>query len=154
VEMREKDLTWRFPITGITEQKSDKIDYKFRVKTRELLEDVITLPLEGLVITEEESFYHEIVVKDAELQKLVDKSFKVHALKNILSDAEEPLEFNIRFEPFKPFKTQIEFLVYKATGGRWKYNILLDAKKPDLDDIITIECEMNRQAKVSFKLCN
>ena len=97
--MREKDLTWRFPITGITEQKSDKIDYKFRVKTRELYDEVIQLPLEGLVMTEEESFYHEIVVKDTELQKVVDKSLKVQVLKNILASADEPLEFNIRFEP-------------------------------------------------------
>jgi len=154
VDMPDKALSWRFPVTGITEQKSDKIDYKFRIKARETFEDVITLPLEGLQIEEEESFFHEIVVKDKDLQKMVEKSFKAVALRNILANAEDPLQFNIRFEPYKPFKTTIEFLVYKATGGRWKYNILLEARKPELDDIITIECEMNRQACVSFKLCN
>jgi hypothetical protein len=105
-------------------------------------------------LEEEEIFFHEIVVGDPEIQPLVDKSFKVFAINNIISAPGQQLEYTIRFEPFRPFKVPIELLIYKTTGGRWKYHCILDAREPEPDDTITIECEMNKTACVSFKLTN
>jgi hypothetical protein len=48
----------------------------------------------------------------------------------------------------------VELLVAKSSGGRWKYNMLLEAAPPDIDDTITIECELNKSSAVSFKLAN
>ena len=42
------------------------------------------------------------------------------------------------FEPFRPFKTSTEFIVYKSSGGRWKFNMVFEALDPEVDDIILI----------------
>ena len=105
-------------------------------------------------LADEESLFHTIQCKDESNEKLVNRSFTIHALKNIIDDPEEELEFSIRFEPYRPFKGIVELLIYKATGGRWKFNMLLDARPPDIDDTIKIECELNRTSIVSFNLCN
>jgi hypothetical protein len=44
----------------------------------------------------------------------------------------------MRFEPLRPFKTNAEFIVYKSTGGRWKFNLVFEALDPEVDDTIII----------------
>lgn len=56
--------------------------------------------------------------------------------------------------PLKPFKTLVELLIYKASGGRWKFNLMLDALEPDVDDKIVIESSLNKTASAMFKLSN
>lgn len=51
---------------------------------------------------------------------------------------DEPILFDLRFEPLRPFKTQVEFIIYKSSGGRWKFNAVFEALEPEMDDIITI----------------
>jgi len=51
-----------------------------------------------------------------------------------LSNADEPLVFDLRFEPLRPFKTQVEFIIYKSSGGRWKFNVIFEALDPEIDD--------------------
>jgi hypothetical protein len=55
-----------------------------------------------------------------------------------LEDSKDPLLFYMRFEPLRPFKTSAEFIVYKSTGGRWKFNLVFEALDSDVDDIIVI----------------
>jgi hypothetical protein len=55
-----------------------------------------------------------------------------------LMSAQEPLQFGMRFEPLKPFKAQAELIIYKSSGGRWKFNVVVEASEPMVDDIITI----------------
>jgi hypothetical protein len=57
---------------------------------------------------------------------------------NSLSSAEDPLVFDLRFEPLRPFKTNAEFIIYKASGGRWKFNVVFEALDPEIDDTILI----------------
>jgi len=44
----------------------------------------------------------------------------------------------MRFEPLRPFKANLEFVVYKSSGGRWKFNMIFEAVDPEVDDVITI----------------
>lgn len=60
----------------------------------------------------------------------------------------------MRFEPLRPFKTQTEFIIYKSSGGRWKFNVIFEALEPDVDDIITIASPLHKTSSVSFKLTN
>merc|ERR1712194_316217 len=39
-------------------------------------------------------------------------------------------------------------------GGRWRFNLQLEATEPEVDDIIEIESPLNRPASVAFRLCN
>lgn len=149
------DLAWRFPIRGITENTSQYKDYSYKTKCRSTIEQTLSIVLHDLEdLDEEENFSHEIRVPNKDFQRLVDNSFKIEPIRNILSNPGEALEFLVRFEPLRPFKTIIEFLIYKSSGGRWKYNILLEALDPDVDDTIIIESQINKPHSVAFKLTN
>lgn len=149
------DLAWRFPIRGITENSSQQRDFNYKTKCRNTIEQPLSIVLNDLEeLTEAENFTHEIRVPNKEFQRLVDNSFKVEPLKNIIMSADEPLEFLVRFEPLRPFKTIVEFLIYKSSGGRWKYNVMLEALDPDVDDTIVIESQINKSHSVAFKLTN
>ena len=62
--------------------------------------------------------------------------------------------FDLRFEPLRPFKTQTELVIYKSSGGRWKFNVIFEALEPDVDDVITITSPLQKTSSVSFKLTN
>ena len=149
------ELTWRYPLRGITERPSTKLDFVFRTKCRVSLEKEIDIHLHDLgTLPEEENFTHELTVSNPELSSIVAKSFKLDPLKNILCDSSEALKFKVKFEPLRPFKTEAELFVYKGSGGRWRYNVLIEAQSPEIDDTITIEAPMHRETSVAFRLCN
>jgi len=60
----------------------------------------------------------------------------------------------MRFEPLRPFKSNVEFIVYKSSGGRWKFNMIFEAVDPEVDDVITIQSPLHKTSSVSFKLTN
>lgn len=68
--------------------------------------------------------------------------------------AMDPLNFTMRFEPLKPFKAQAELVIYKSSGGRWKFNAVFEATEPQVDDIININSPLQKTSSVSFKLTN
>ncbi|CAG9335550.1 unnamed protein product [Blepharisma stoltei] len=149
------ELTWRYPLKGITENASTRIDYSFKTKCRTSLEMPLNIVLNDLVdLTEEENFTNEINVIDQAVKHFVDKSLQIETHKNIISSPAEALEFSVKFEPLRPFKTQVELLIYKGSGGRWKYNIMLEALDPDIDDTINIESQINKTTSIAFKLTN
>ena len=67
---------------------------------------------------------------------------------------DDPLVFQMRFEPLRPFKTSTEFVVYKSSGGRWKFNVVFEALEPEVDDVIVIQSPLHKTSSVSFKLNN
>ena len=71
-----------------------------------------------------------------------------------LQAANQPLVFLMRFEPLRPFKASLEFIVYKSTGGRWKFNMVFESADPEVDDVITIQSPLQKTSSVSFKLTN
>jgi hypothetical protein len=51
----------------------------------------------------------------------------------------------------RPFRTEAELFIYKSSGGRWKFNLLIEAKAGAVDDTITIEAAMGHSASIRFK---
>jgi len=150
-----EDLVWRYPLRGVAERPSNKVDFVFRAKCRTVLEKEISIVLQDLgSLPEEENFSHELLASRPELTALVSKSFHLSPLRNILSNPTDPLLFKVRFEPLKPFKTEAELFIYKGSGGRWRYNVVIEAKEPDPDDTIVIEAQIHKPANVAFHLSN
>jgi len=85
---------------------------------------------------------------------LIDRAVFIEQKTEKLSDPSQPIVFDLRFEPLRPFKTQTEFIIYKSTGGRWKFNVVFEALEPDVDDIINISSPLHKTSSVSFKLTN
>ena len=74
--------------------------------------------------------------------------------KDKIDDQGSELEFVLRFEPLRPFKATAELIIYKSSGGRWKFNAIFEALEPDVDDIIIIQSPLHKTSSVSFKLTN
>ncbi|CAD7959898.1 unnamed protein product [Amoebophrya sp. A25] len=66
-----------------------------------------------------------------------------------------PVIMRVQFAPLRPFSTNA-FLVFSKLkgGGRWRFNLALEAQEPPVDDIIEIESPLNKPASVAFKLWN
>ena len=72
-----KQLVWKYPLRGIAEAISTSIDYHFRTRARQPLEEQIKIVLPGFqMINLDDTFYHEIKVvnSNSNLQGLVDRS--------------------------------------------------------------------------------
>ncbi|XP_067896652.1 cilia- and flagella-associated protein 47-like isoform X2 [Heterodontus francisci] len=63
------------------------------------------------------------------------------------------LTFNIVFSPYKPISQPAMLKVQSATGGIWRFPLLLIATEPQVDDVINIEAlGLNKESVVCFRL--
>merc|ERR1712166_393463 len=67
---------------------------------------------------------------------------------------EDPIRFYMKFEPLRPYKAHTELMIYKSSGGRWKFNVIFEALEPEVDDSITIQSPLHKTSSVSFRLNN
>lgn len=150
-----KQLVWKYPLRGIAESASTQIDYHFKTRARQPHDETLQIVLPGFAeLSPSDTFTHELVVLNPQHQGLVDRSVFLEQAGDRILSADDPLEFNLRFEPLRPYKTSCEFIVYKSTGGRWKFNVILEALEPEVDDVITIQSPLHKVSSVSFKLNN
>ena len=150
------NMTWTFPVHGIAEAPPSNKVFSFECRSRERLEDVIEIYLEGLPdsLQKPEVFSHELVIAE-ENKALVERALRITASGDCtLTDPGHPLRYDVVFEPLRPFSAHFELIVNKQSGGRWRFDVQVDATEPDVDDEITIEAMLNRTSSVSFKLTN
>ena len=99
-----------------------------------------------------------INVQEEKYKDLINKCLTIQFIdKNKLKDSNlqnKKLPLDIKFYPLRPFKTQIEFILRKKSGGQWIYNLILESTEPEPDDIIHIKSSMGKQSFVTFKLQN
>jgi hypothetical protein len=87
-------------------------------------------------------------------KNLIDRSVFFEQGNDRLFSHDDALNFVMRFEPLRPFKTSVEFVVYKSSGGRWKFNVVFEALEPEVDDVIVIQSPLHKTSSVSFRLNN
>lgn len=156
VEAPEQQLAWTYPLRGIAEAPPSDQVLEFEARSRESVTERVTLVLPGLPpdsITSPEAFTHEVDVPE-EYKMLVGRSVVVEPVTSTISSASDPLEFDITFEPLRPFSCNCQFIVNKASGGRWRYEMRLTATEPEPDDIITVEALLHHTSSVAFNLTN
>ena len=85
---------------------------------------------------------------------MINKCLELKPVKRSLKSSEDPLVYNLKFSPMKPFKTNFDLCVYRELGGLWKFKIYLESTEPDVDDIITIHSALHKTTSISFKLSN
>mmetsp|Transcript_41492 Transcript_41492/g.36868 ORF Transcript_41492/g.36868 Transcript_41492/m.36868 type:complete len:163 (+) Transcript_41492:79-567(+) len=152
--MNEK-IEWVYPIKGITESYSTTSDFFVRTKCRVVKEQELKIVLPGNpLVNEKDEYTMEMVHIPMELESGIRKWLTITPQKNKLTSPDDYLLFVAKFAPLKPFKTQIELLVNKSSGGRWKFKLNIEASTPDVDDTIYITSPLNRTASVSFRLSN
>lgn len=99
-------------------------------------------------------FTYEINVINQSYKGFVERSVFLSKVKDTLRTPDDELEFVLRFEPLRPFKANTEFIIYKSTGGRWKFNAIFEATESEADDVIIIQSPLHKTSSVSFKLTN
>ena len=150
-----KQLVWKYPLRGIAESASTQIDYHFKTRARKPHDETLRIVLPGFQeLSLEDSFSFELNVLNAQHKGLVDRSVFFEQRSHRLQSSEDALEFQMRFEPLRPFKTNTEFVIYKSTGGRWKFNVVFEALEPEVDDVISIQSPLHKTSSVSFRLNN
>ena len=155
-----KTLFWKYPIEGITEVKSKGIDYTFKTKSKKMFETKIYLDISNLPEKDIDfnDFVYILNIKEEKYKSLINKCLNIQFVDKKrmepkdIQDKKLPLE--IKFYPLRPFKTDIEFVLRKKSGGQWIYNIILEATEPDPDDVIHIKSSLGKQSFVAFKLQN
>ena len=155
-----KTLFWKYPIEGITEVKSKGIDFTFKTKAKKMYETTIYLDLSNLPEKKIDftDFGYVLNIKEEKYRSLINKCLSINFIEKKNLDSLEmqnrKLPLDIKFYPLRPFKTDIEFILRKKSGGQWIYNIILEATEPDPDDVIHIKSSLGKQSFVAFKLQN
>jgi len=110
----------------------------------------------GADLTAPESFQHELVFlgKDEKERALAQRSVSVAPVQSALARAGDALKYQLAFDPLKPFHSAMHLVVIRRGGGRWRFEITLEATQPEPDDRITVEAAINTTANVVFRLTN
>ncbi len=56
------------------------------------------------------------------------------------------VRYKVIFEPQKTVSAKVEMVVEKSTGGRWRFELRLEATQPDVDGSITIQAAPGQSA--------
>ena len=156
-----KNLFWKYPIEGITEVKSKGIDFHFKTKSKVMFETKIYLDLSNLPEKEIDfsDFAYTLNILEEKYQFLINKCLNINFDEKSIKEnnkylQDKKLPLDIKFYPLRPFKTDVEFVLRKKSGGQWVYNIILESTEPDPDDIIHIKSSLGKESYVAFKLQN
>merc|ERR1719229_1914927 len=66
----------------------------------------------------------------------------------------QQVSLRVRLAPLRPFVALCNLLIKQATGGRWRFDLKLEATEPEVDDTISIQSPLNKPASVAFRLSN
>lgn len=158
VAVVKPSLTWLHKIHGVAEAPTDSTLHTFTVQAREVLETTYYFTLVGLdssPIDQGDSLscqlevpsQHQALVKacyDIQLEDYAERKPK----------DKQQVGVKVRFAPLRPFIAMCNLVVTRASGGRWRFDLKLEATEPEVDDIISIQSPLNKPASVAFRLCN
>ncbi|GBG28496.1 Cilia- and flagella-associated protein 65 [Hondaea fermentalgiana] len=154
VHAPDRDTTWEFPIRAFAEAPPHPEIFYLTTRARDALMETVELPLLGLnKVAAPEPFMHELIVPEA-MQGLVAQSLTLTPLETRISRPNQVIPFKVSFHPLKPFSTSVDLLISKRSGGRWRFQIRLDAAEPVIDDVIEVQASLHHTASVSFQLKN
>ena len=115
---------------------------------------MIDLPLRSLAdVSGPESFSYELQVPES-MEKIVADALTLNPVQTTISDPDDPIRYQVSFEPMLPFSTSLLLVVVRSSGGRWPFEIQLDASDADVDDNIAIEAALKTTSVVTFRLVN
>ena len=86
----------------------------------------------------EEFEIHMLNPEGRQLNRNIRNWLKIIPLNNKHNKSGSELEIKIIFEPLKPLKDYIKFVIKKPSTGAWIYKLKIKATKPIVDDIIQI----------------
>jgi hypothetical protein len=152
----DPEMIWKYRISGVAEAPADAAIHTFNTEARKTLEALYPLVLVGLA--ESAGDIAVSVDVDKSVEKTVKRCFKVDVLTDSSASSatgkKNEIVLAVRFAPMKPLAVN-GFLIVTSkngAGGRWRFNLKLEATAAPPDDTIVIEAPLNKTASVSFRL--
>ena len=146
-----RPLSWTFPLKGVAVSRPLLRPITLRTKSRVPLSRELTLPLRGLELAEPERFSVRLDVA-GDAAAAITSTLQVTPLTQLL--AAPSLGVSLEWAPLRPARATGALVVTRASGGCWRYDVLLEAEDPEVEDVITIAAAINKPAAVSFTLEN
>lgn len=159
VSVMKPALAWTYQVQGVAEAPADSTLHTFMVQAREQLETTYALNLVGLDLAPGERYMDCLTVKldvPTQYQALVSKCFDIQLCEPPPEAAKDKTKIHlaVRFSPLRPLVCLCNLVISKASGGRWRFDVKLEATEPEVDDVIQIQSPLNKPASVAFRLCN
>ncbi|GMF29514.1 unnamed protein product [Phytophthora fragariaefolia] len=158
------ELEWRYPLRGVAEAPiHPRVLAVLACQARDSVEKRVECELlaapDGMVLSDE-TFSVDWEIDAGRFgpmatSEAIERALTVTPLPlSSTSRSASSLPYTIRFEPLRPYRGSIALLVKKSSGGLWRFDVLLDAGDPPIDDVLTIESSLNQTSSVSFQLRN
>lgn len=173
ISVPKPNLTWTYQIQGVAEAPADSTLHTFAVQARESLETYYFMNLIGLDTSPADRQGDSLSCKlevPLQYQALVSKCFDIELATQIPESALEEayarvgpgaasgdksqVGLKVHFAPLRPFVALCNLVVTRASGGRWRFDLKLEATEPEVDDTIAIQSPLNKPASVAFRLSN
>jgi len=161
ISCAKPNLSWKYTVEGVAEAPVDATVHSFVTQARETIDTYYVLHLVGLELTRNEKMKDALSLEldvPRQYKSLVNKCFSVELADSTnipgANTDRQKIAVHVRFYPLRPFLAMCHLVVAKVSGGRWRFELKLEATEPEVDDVITIESPLNKPASVAFRLCN
>ena len=125
-------VRWTYPVVGVAEAPGVGAVLRFAGKARQRTDETFEVTLSGLSPENHgESFTSKVIV-DSHHVAALSKALVVTPMSDKI-DVNGPLRFRLSFMPLKPLQASVAFVVTKASGGRWRFELQLDVSGPEPD---------------------
>ena len=161
-------VSWTLPIRGLPEAAtpsspsaalsqaptSSNRTFSFKCKCLSSLNEVMEVVLKGLTsVGPDDVFTHVLNVPPEHKAHLIDQgALKISPLggaRGKLTRPDQPLAFSVRFAPIKPLDAVlVELVVSKASGGKWRFELELEASEGAVDAVVTLEAGVHQTVHV------
>jgi len=148
-------IVWTFPLEGVSESLNQANTFRYKTKARTRLQDQLEVTLSGLgPLGKDEPFTHELVMQNPAERAALKRALHITANQHAITSPDEPLTFTLTFEPLRVLHTSVDFVITKASGGRWRFEIILEATEPDIDGTIVLESAVNQTDTKTINIVN
>jgi hypothetical protein len=167
ISVLKPNLTWSYQIQGVAEAPADSTLHTFTVQARESLETNYVINLVGLDTSPSDRLMDSLSCNlevPPQYQALVSKCFEIDLASQHPEGGEQgangsngtnsQVSLRVHFAPLRPFVALCNLVITRASGGRWRFDVKLEATEPEVDDTISIQSPLNKPASVAFRLSN
>ncbi|CAJ1445026.1 unnamed protein product [Effrenium voratum] len=167
LSVMKPNLTWSYRIQGVAEAPADPTLHSFTVQAREALQTTYALTLIGLESTDRGDQLSCQLEVPQQHQAMVSKCFDIsldgeavartassQASRARSGKQDGQVHLKVNFSPLRPFVALCNLVLTRASGGRWRFDLKLEATEPEVDDVISIQSPLNKPASVAFRLNN
>lgn len=170
LSVMKPNLSWSYRIQGVAEAPADPTLHTFTVQARESLQTTYALTLIGLDTTPGDRHGDQLSCQlevPPQHQAMVSKCFDIsldsevtaargssQASRSRGGKSDGQVYLKVNFSPLRPFIALCNLVITRASGGRWRFDLKLEATEPEVDDVISIQSPLNKPASVAFRLNN